>query len=200
MVKWSLKWFLYHKTFLNLHSYLLWDLLAEWHAFSVTKKGWCVTCLPAPPDLWTLFSLKNTLALLLAFWDEIKVLVVQLCLMLCNSMDCSLPGSSAHGILQARILEWVVIPFSKGPSPSRDATQESCIAGGFFTVWATREAPPSGKYQVKEMSLFACRQQAEPPHTHTKQKQPGIQKTPTLCRLYASGDWHTLSDNPRVTS
>ena len=45
-----------------------------------------------------------------------KVLVVQLCLTLCDSMDCSLPGSSVHGILQARILEWVAIPFSKGPS------------------------------------------------------------------------------------
>ena len=51
-----------------------------------------MTCLPDPPDLRTLFSLKNTLAVLLAFWDEIKVLVVQLCLTLCNSMDCMQPA------------------------------------------------------------------------------------------------------------
>ena len=45
-----------------------------------------------------------------------KVLVTQLCSTLCDPMDCSLPGSSVHGILQARILEWVAIPFSRGPS------------------------------------------------------------------------------------
>ena len=45
-----------------------------------------------------------------------KVLVCQWCLTLCNPIDCSLPGSSIHGILQARILEWVAIPFSKGSS------------------------------------------------------------------------------------
>ena len=48
---------------------------------------------------------------------------------LCDPMDCSLPGSSVHGILQARILEWVAIPFSRGSSQSRDQTQVSCIAG-----------------------------------------------------------------------
>ena len=72
---------------------------------------------------------------------EVKVLVVQLCLTLCDPMDCSLPGSSVHGILQARILEYVAIPFCKGSSQPRDQTQVSCIASGFFTIWATREAP-----------------------------------------------------------
>ena len=52
----------------------------------------------------------------------------------------SLPGSSAHGIIQARILEWVAIPFSRGSSQPRGQIQVSCIAGRFFTVWATREA------------------------------------------------------------
>ena len=55
-------------------------------------------------------------------------------------MDCSPPSSSVHGILQARILEWVVIPFSRGSSQPRDRTQVSSIAGRFFTIWATREA------------------------------------------------------------
>ena len=56
-------------------------------------------------------------------------------------MDCNLPGSSVRGILQARILEWVAIPFSRGSSQSKDQTQVSCIAGRFFTIWATRKAP-----------------------------------------------------------
>ena len=56
-------------------------------------------------------------------------------------MDCSLPGPSVHGILQARILEWVAIPFSRGSFQPKDWTQVSHTAGKFFTVWATREAP-----------------------------------------------------------
>ena len=57
-----------------------------------------------------------------------------------DPMDYSPPGSSVHGILQAIILESVAIPFSRGSSQSRDRTQGSCIAGGFFTSWVTREA------------------------------------------------------------
>ena len=52
----------------------------------------------------------------------------------------SLPGSSVHGIVQARILEWVAIPLSRGSSQPRDLTQVFHFAGRFFTVWATREA------------------------------------------------------------
>ena len=59
---------------------------------------------------------------------------------LCDPMNCSPPGSSSHGILQARILEWVAIPFSRGSSQPRDRTPVSHTAGRFFTVWATREA------------------------------------------------------------
>ena len=55
--------------------------------------------------------------------------VTQLCLTLCDPMDCSLPGSSIHGILQVRILEWVVISFSRGSSQPRDQTFISCLAG-----------------------------------------------------------------------
>ena len=61
-----------------------------------------------------------------------KVKVVQWCLTLCNPMNCSLPGSSVHRILQVRILEWVAVAFSRGPSQPRDRTQVSCIAGRFF--------------------------------------------------------------------
>ena len=61
-------------------------------------------------------------------------------LILCDPMAYSPPGSSVHDILQARMLEWVAIPFSRGSSWPRDWTWVSCIAGRFFTIWATREA------------------------------------------------------------
>ena len=61
-------------------------------------------------------------------------LVAQSCPILCNPTDCSPPGSSVHGILQARILEWVTIPFSRGSSWLRDQTWVSCIADRFFTT------------------------------------------------------------------
>ena len=53
-------------------------------------------------------------------------------------MDCSPPVFSVCGILQARILEWIAIPFSRAFSQPRDQTQVSCIASEFFTIWATR--------------------------------------------------------------
>ena len=52
-------------------------------------------------------------------------------------MDCSSPGSSVHGILQGRILEWVATSFSRGSSQPRDQAWVSCIAGRFLTIWAT---------------------------------------------------------------
>ena len=79
-------------------------------------------------------------SLALRSWKKVQVLVTQLCLTLCDPMDCSPPGSSVHGILQARILEWIAICFSRGSYWLRDWTQVSCIAGKLFTVWATRES------------------------------------------------------------
>ena len=66
--------------------------------------------------------------------------VAQSCLTLCNRMDCSLSGSSIHGIFQARMLELIAISFSRGSSWPRDRMRVSHIAGRRFTVWATREA------------------------------------------------------------
>ena len=66
--------------------------------------------------------------------------VAQSCPTLCDPRDCSLPGSSIHGIFQARVLEWVAISFSRRSSWPRDWTQVSCVAGRCFTFWATREA------------------------------------------------------------
>ena len=69
-----------------------------------------------------------------------KVLVVQSCLTLCDIIDCSQTGSSVHGNLKGRILEWVAVPFSGRSSRPRDWTQISRIVSRFFTIWATREA------------------------------------------------------------
>ena len=62
-----------------------------------------------------------------------KMLVSQSSPTLCSTLDCSPPGSSAHRILQVRVLEWVAMPFSRGSSQPRDWTHVSCIAGRFFT-------------------------------------------------------------------
>ena len=61
-------------------------------------------------------------------------LVNKSCLTLCDPTDCSLPGSSVHGISQTKLLEWVAISFSRGSSQSRDRTHISCLASGFFTT------------------------------------------------------------------
>ena len=67
-------------------------------------------------------------------------LVAKSCLTLCDPMDCGPPGSSIHGISQARLLEWVAVSVSRGSSQPRDWAHVSCIAGRHFNLWATREA------------------------------------------------------------
>ena len=71
-----------------------------------------------------------------------SVLVAQLCRTLCDPMDCSPPGSSVHGISQARILEWVAISCTRGSPQPRDRTQVSCTAGEFFTLGHEFEHTP----------------------------------------------------------
>jgi len=83
---------------------------------------------------------------------KVKVFVIQSCPTLCDPTDCSLPDSSVHGFLQARILEWVAIPFSRGSSWPRNQTQVSWIAGRFFTIWATRKPC----FCIFEKLLFPC--------------------------------------------
>ena len=82
-------------------------------------------------------------------------LVTQSCPTPCDPMDCSPSGSSVHGIVQARILEWVTIPFSRGSSRPRDGTRVFCIAGWFFTVWATREALQGNTKELVLVILFS---------------------------------------------
>ena len=91
--------------------------------------------------------------------------VAQSYLALRDPMNCSPPGSSVHGILQARILEWVAIPFSRGSSRPRDQTQISCIAGGFFTV-------------IAEGLLFVIQ------WTHTENSSDGVQPVAGLVQRH----------------
>ena len=83
-------------------------------------------------------------------WSEAdtssEVKVTQLCPTLCNPMD-----SIVHGILQARILEWVAFPSSRGSFQPRDQTQVSCITDGFFTSWTTGKRKNAG---VGSLSLL----------------------------------------------
>ena len=124
----------------------------EYNCFTVLcgfcRVALCMHKLPAsgaslpPPHPTPQRHHRASAELLLAFAGHVlytwtvKALVAQLCPTLCDHMDCSPPGSSVHGILQARVLEWVAISFSRGSSWPRDRTQVSCIAGGFFTIWA----------------------------------------------------------------
>ena len=70
-----------------------------------------------------------------------KCEVAQSCLTLCDPMDCSLPGSSVHGIFQARVLEWVAISFSRGSSRPRDRIWVSRIVGRRFHCLSHKESP-----------------------------------------------------------
>ena len=92
--------------------------------------------------------------------------VARSCPTLCDPMDCSPPGSSVYGILQARTLEWVAISFSRGSSQLRDGTQASCITGRCFNLWATREALPYGDNQISSnrFSVSSPRQHGQEQH------------------------------------
>ena len=102
--------------------------------------------------------MKNSPTKLISEWKWKVLMHVRLC----NPMDCSPPASSVHGILQTRILEWLSIPFSRESSWPRDWTQVSCIAGIFFTIWATREAPVNlqNKLQTK-LFEYICKKHIE---------------------------------------
>ena len=75
--------------------------------------------------------------------------VAQSCPTLCDPMDCSLSGSSVHGIFQAIVLKWIAISFSRGSSQPRDRTLVSRIVDRRFTIWATREVQWSIKVNHK---------------------------------------------------
>ena len=88
-------------------------------------------------------SISNPIPDLMNQWVNEWVLVAQLCLTLCCPMNCNSPGSSVHGILQARVLEWVAISFFRESSRSRDQTQVSRIADSLLSE-------PPGKPLINE--------------------------------------------------
>ena len=75
---------------------------------------------------------------MIVIYSEVKVKSFSR-IRLCDPVDCSLPGSSFHGIFQTRVLEWVAISFSRGSSQPRDWNQVFCIVDRCFTTWANRE-------------------------------------------------------------
>ena len=114
---------------------------------------------PYEKELPSLFPVSPVIQIM-----KVKVNVAQSCPTLWDPMDYTV-----HKILQTRILEWVVFPFSRGSSQPRDWTQVSRIAGGFFTSWVTREAKNTGEgspsllqwiflTQESNWGLLRCRQ------------------------------------------
>ena len=110
----------HHKQFIDTHAYCA--NLDKCPSFLPTKPDLTPTCL--------LFQILQPLLLMPATHAE----SLQSCPTLCNSMDCSPPGSSVCETLHARTLEWVIISFSRGLSQPRDWTWVSRIAGRFFTT------------------------------------------------------------------
>ena len=118
--------------------------------------------------------------------EYLRVLVMQSCPTLCNPMFCSPPGSSAHGVLQARILEWVATSFSRGSSRPRDLTQVSCIADRFFTSWATREAPgseylPCARYFIRCWVIWGFKKIAFPSIEALTEKENNLMESWSCC-------------------
>ena len=121
------------------------------------------------------------ISLIIVYWLHVEMMCVCACVCVClvtqsystfcNPIDCSLPGSFVHGILQERILQSVAIPFSRGSSQPRDWIWVSCIAGGFFTVWATPEALISILTTVHSLfchPVFICLCRSAQPHCKVK--------------------------------
>ena len=107
-------------------------IIAQYHCITMPK-----SILPLM-DTWIISSVWQLH--IMQPWIVCESEVVQSCPTLCDPVDCSLRGSSVHGILQARILKWVAISFSRGSSWPREGTWVSRIGGRCFNLWATREA------------------------------------------------------------
>ena len=123
------------------------SLLVQWLRIIPAMQGTCIGALVRGTDIPSAgkqliphatkqLSLRATTR---EFMKEKESEVSQSCLILCDPMDYSLPGSSVHGIFQTRTLEWVAISFSRRSSQPRDWTLVSRIVGRRFTVWGTRE-------------------------------------------------------------
>ena len=117
-------------------------------------------------------------------WTDV-CLISQSCPTVCDPRDCSLPGTSVHGILQARVLEWVAMPSSRGSSQPRDQTQISHIADRFFTIWATREA-------VTQWTKFLFLQKSS---VLKEERSKSKSSSWTITNLYIAGSQHGASIN-----
>ena len=134
----------YLPKFAQTHAHWVSDAILRSHpllphsppAFSLSQHQSFPVSWPFTPKYWSVCLLVNKKVFIQMEWGWL-VKVTQLCPTLCNPMDYIVCG-----ILQARILEWIAIPFSRGFLQPRDQTWVTCIAGGFFTIWATREACP----------------------------------------------------------
>ena len=135
-----------------------------------------------------------------------KVIVDQLCPTLHDAMDCSPPGSSVHGSLQVRILEWVAITFSRESSQPKDRNWVSCTAGRLFTVQATREAPHVYK-ELLNKNTFQCTKgltvwftgkEIEISNKHRKSVSISVNKemeTRTMINLFYAPNWKQIFGN-----
>ena len=108
--------------------------------------------------------------------------VAQSCPTLFDPMDCSLPGSSVHGIFQAGVLEWVAISYSRGSSRPRDRTQISHIVGRCFIVWVTKNGILLS--HKKEWNFVICRDVDGPRGCHTEWSKSEIEKQISFISTY----------------
>ena len=127
-----------------------------------------LSLLPLPKDTHTqkgILFLKETLSPPMWIIDSLRYLsssqikVTHLCPTLCHPVYCMVAGSSVQEILQAWLLEWVAVPSSKGSSQResswpRNGIKVSCIAGRFFTIWATREAPATPSQDIYQIATL----------------------------------------------
>ena len=142
-------------SFTSLNSIFLWNLWGFVYIMLFINSNSFIFPLP----IWILLFLF----LLWLLWQrlpkklKLKVLVTQACLTVYDPTDWSPPGSSVHGISQARKLKWVAISFSRGSFQPRDQSYVSCIAGRFFAVWASREAPKASNTILnRSESVILC--------------------------------------------
>ena len=105
--------------------------MKKWIRSVLAATDWEPCFLPVAPSLYIVAPLRS------CYMASIELLLFSCSVVLdsfCNPMDYSLPSSSVHGIFQARTLEWVAMPFSRGYSGPRDQTPVSCLAGRFITI------------------------------------------------------------------
>ena len=121
------------------------SLLRKWYMMRRNKEESVFSCLGKYPRMKRLFLIFKTNTVFFKIpWKKKKALVAQSCPTLCDPMDCKLPGSSVHGILQARILEWVAIPFSRGSFPRIEPMSPELQADSL------QSKPPGKTYQSEK--------------------------------------------------